>query len=55
MDVKDEIRERVRDIEEQIKTGFPALKDEMEFYEAHKLKLVMIDAEEEVRNRQLFE
>ncbi|NLP13485.1 MAG: hypothetical protein GX383_03165 [Clostridium sp.] len=55
MAVKDEIRERVRGIEEHIRTGFPVSKDEMEFYEAHKPKPVKIDPKEEERNRQLFE
>ncbi len=55
MAVKDEIRERVRGIEEQIRTGLPVPKDEMEFYEAHKPKPVKVDPEEEERNRQLFE
>lgn len=53
--VKDEIRERVRGIEEHIKTGFPVPKDEMEFYEVHKPKPVKVDPEEEERNRKLFE
>ena len=53
--VKDEIKERVRCIEEHIRTGFPVPKDVMEFYEAHKPKPIKIDLEEEERNRQLFE
>jgi hypothetical protein len=55
MAVKDEIRERVRDIEEHIRAGIPVPKDEMEFYETHKPKQVKVDPEEEERNRQLFE
>lgn len=55
MAVKDEIRERVRGIEEDIRAGLPVPKNEMEFYEAHKPKPSKVDPEEEELNRQLFE